>query len=204
MTYDVIKQVQSTKFLGIHYDEHLTFKTHINYLAGKLSKLAGMFYSLSDILPTRILKTIYNTHVNSLLSYNTPIWCCNYKTNVTPIHLLQKRIIRNVTKSDFLAHSRPLFKTTKTLTVYDLNKLYMGSQFFKFPSKYILPLQRNHNQNTRFSQTLLPLQHRLSLVRNSFLIQGPLNYNKIPNQIKQSRTLTTFKKLLKKYLLAQY
>ena len=204
MTYDIINRVSSTKFLGIHYDERLNFTKHINVLSGKLSKLAGMIYSLHQILPTHILKKIYNAHVNSLLNYNTPIWCCNYTSHIKPIHLLQKRIIRNVTKSKFDAHSLPLFKDTKILTIFDVNKLYMGAQFKKWTEKYISPLRADHNLNTRNSHILRPPQHGLSLVRNSFFVQGPMNYNLIPLQFKLCKTLSSFKRHYKNYLLSNY
>ena len=140
-TYETIKRVQSAKFLGIKYDEHLSFKEHINALSRKLSSLAGMIYFLHSYLPCKILQTVYNAHVNSILNYNTPIWCCNYKTSIHPIHLLQKRMIRNITKSDYLAHSKPLFKKTKILTIYDINKVFLGCQFYKNPERYInLPI----------------------------------------------------------------
>ena len=196
--------MNSTKFLGIHYDEKLNFKHHINILTGKLAKLAGMIYSLHSFLPTRILKIIYNAHVNSLLNYNTIIWCCNYVSNIKPLHLLQKRIIRNVTKSDYKAHSKPLFKKTNVLTVYDVNKYFMGSQFKKWPNKYIDPLRPNHNHNTRHNHILRPFQHGLSMVRNSFLVQGVTNYNEIPLNIKISGSLNSFKRNYKKYLISLY
>ena len=204
MSYDLIKRVHHTKFLGIHYDEQLNFKHHINILSSKLSKLAGMFHSLHSYLPTSILKLIYNAHVNSLLYYNTPIWCCNYKYTIKPIHMLQKRMVRNITKSDFLANSKPLFKRTNILTIYDLNKLYMGLQFYKHPEKYIAPLRPGHELNTRNAAILRPPQHGLTLVRNSFLVQGPFNYNSIPLEIKVLKTVTSFKKQLKKHLINQY
>ena len=204
MSYVSIKRVHQTKFLGVHYDEQLKFKHHINSISSKLSKLAGMFHTLHSFLPTSILRMIYNAHVNSLLYYNTPIWCCNYEQNIKPLHVLQKRIIRNITKSDFLAHSKPLFKRSKILTVYDLNKLYMGTQFYKHPDKYVAPLRPGHDINTRNAGILRPPQHGLSLVRNSFLIQGPLNYNCIPANIKLTKSIYSFKKKFKKYLISKY
>ena len=126
------------------------------------------------------------------------------KNNIEPIHLMQKRIIRNVTKSDFLAHSKPLFKSTNILNIYDLNKLYMGTQFFKDPNKYIDPLRPMHQHNTRNPHVLRPIQHGLSLVQNSFLIKGPKNYNGIPIQIKMAPTVHSFKRNFKRHLLSKY
>ena len=125
-SYEVIRRVSDTKFLGIYYDEHLKFKSHITYLCSKLSMVAGVLHRLKTVLPATILRKIYNAHVNSILNYNTPIWCCNFPANINPLHLIQKRIIRSVTKSDFLAHSKPLFKKCKALNVFDINKLYLS------------------------------------------------------------------------------
>ena len=163
-----------------------------------------MFYTLPSFPPIYILKIIYNAHVNSLLNYSTPIWCCNYRSNIKPLHLLQKRIIRNVTKSDYQAHSRPFFKQTNILNIYDVNKLFMGSQFKKWPNKYVDPCRPNHNLNTRNNHILRPLQHGLSLVRNSLLVQGVTNYNEIPLNIKLSGSLHSFKRKYKMHLISLY
>ena len=206
MSYTPIRIVESTKFLGIHYDQQLNFKHHINYLKGKLSKLAGMFHSLKTYIPTHIMKMIYHAQVNSILNYNTPIWCCNYETNTKPLYLLQKRIIRSVSKSDFLAHSNPLFKKLDLIKLSDINKLYMGAQYFKHPEKYIRPQLHQHERNTRLIQnrSLRTPRHFLSKVAKSFLIQGPKNYNSIPQNIKNAKSLTSFKNQFKKHLVSTY
>ena len=147
---------------------------------------------------------MYNAHVTSLSNYNIPIWCCNYASNINPILLLQKRIIRNITRSDFLAHSKPLFKKCNVLNIFDINKLYMGTRFFKNPTKYAVPLEIHHQHNTRNRNQLRPARFTTTLMRNSFLIQGPTIYNEIPNEIKQSTSVSSFKWKFKKYLLSQY
>ena len=38
----IIKQVKWTKFLGILIDEQMTWKTHINFITNKISKLSGI------------------------------------------------------------------------------------------------------------------------------------------------------------------
>ena len=202
MTYDVIKRVDSTKFLGVYYDENLKFKTHVTHLTNKLSIIAGMLYKLKLILPTHILKKMYNTQVNSILNYNNPIWCCNYVANIKPILFLQKRIIRSITRSDFLSPSKPLFKKCNTLNIFDINKLYMGTKIFKDPERYTIPNENVYN--TRNHNQLRPARCNTSIVRNSFLYQGPMTYNEIPNDIKESNCVKSFKFKYKKHLLLAY
>ena len=38
-----IKQVKSTKFLGIYIDSNLTWKTHIKHITTKIAKTTGIF-----------------------------------------------------------------------------------------------------------------------------------------------------------------
>ena len=41
----IIKQVKWTKFLGILIDEQMTWKTHINFITNKISKLMSLLHS---------------------------------------------------------------------------------------------------------------------------------------------------------------
>ena len=200
--YDLVKRVDNIKFLGIYYDEHMKFKKHISHLCNTLSRIAGMFYRLSSYLPTHILKKVYDAHVNSRLSYNTPIWACNYSNNIKPVLQVQKKIIRIITRSDYLAHTKPLFKKSKTLNITDLNRFYLGKLYHKNPDKYITPLRFRHHHNTRNIGDLRPPRFHTTLALNSFLVLGPNTYNDIPDDIKSLRSPISFKKKLKEYLLS--
>ena len=55
-----VKRVEETKFLGVLVDQHLSWKSHISYVAKKISKTIGIisksrFLSLSEILVVLIL-----------------------------------------------------------------------------------------------------------------------------------------------------
>ena len=198
------KRVDHTKFLGVYYDEHLKFSQHISHLCNRLAIVAGMLFRLKLILPTKILKNIYNSHVNSILNYCTPIWCCNYRGNINPVLLLQKRIIRCVTKSDYLAHSQPLFKKCHALNIFDINKAYLSNLCYKNPAKYVDPNIQQHGHATRNQNQLRPARFTTTLAMNSFLNQGPLIYNQVPLAIKQSMTVKSFKRKLKDHFLTSY
>lgn len=103
-----ITKVQNIKFLGIYLDEKLSWNYQINDLCLKLSKKAGIFYQL-QFLPQKVLKLLYYSLVNSQLNYCNIIWGFTSKSNLDRILKLEKRLIRIISHSSFLAHSDPLF-----------------------------------------------------------------------------------------------
>ena len=51
---DLVKQTNSTKFLGIQIDEHLKFDKQINSLCNKISKTVGILFKLNKFMPINI------------------------------------------------------------------------------------------------------------------------------------------------------
>ena len=50
-----VQQIPSQKYLGIHFDEELTFKHHINEKINEANKDIGIIRKLSNILPRSAL-----------------------------------------------------------------------------------------------------------------------------------------------------
>ena len=115
-----IKGVQSTKFLGVTIDEHLSWKYHVNDIACKISKVVGVLYKLKDFLPLRILVNLYNTMILPHFSYCLTVWGKCAKYLVDRLFILQKRAIRMVTNSHFLSPTDNLFKKLNILKIQDL------------------------------------------------------------------------------------
>ena len=51
-----IEETNNIKFLWIIFYEHLTIKNHVDVIALKISKSAGMLFKLSKYLPQEIIK----------------------------------------------------------------------------------------------------------------------------------------------------
>ena len=58
-----IHQISAHKHLGIHLDEELTFKHHINEKINKANKGTGIIRKLNNILPRSVLLTIYRSFI---------------------------------------------------------------------------------------------------------------------------------------------
>ena len=106
-------------YLGIILDKHLSWKTHITMVTGKLSKINGILNRLKYIYPTHILLTIYKSLFVPHINYGSLVWGQNF----TSISKLQKKVIRTVTRSNYIAHSEPLLKELNLLSVKDLMDL---------------------------------------------------------------------------------
>ena len=108
-------------YLGIILDKHLSWKTHITMVTGKLSKINGILNRLKYIYPTHILLTIYKSLFVPHINYGSLVWGQNFNS----ISKLQKKVIRTVTRSNYMyiAHSEPLLKELNLLSVKDLMDL---------------------------------------------------------------------------------
>ena len=156
-------------------------------------------------MPTYVLKNMYHAHIGSLINYCNIIWANICPTNLTPLTLILKRAIRNVTKSEFLAHTEPLFKSMKILDLEGTRKLSLAMYFFNTRDINVPPLLATHRYQTRHRDRLRPPQHRQTLFHNSFLNQAPTFWNTVtndfPSEIKNAPNCHLFKKRLKKQLL---
>ena len=55
-----IENVKFFKFLGMKFDEHLTWKIHITMVTNKLTQVIGIINRLKNIYPQQALLSIYN------------------------------------------------------------------------------------------------------------------------------------------------
>lgn len=206
-TYEVIKRADSVKFLGIYYEENLSFKTHINHLVQRLSRTSALIYQLKDFVPSFVLKTIYNAHVSSMLNYCNIIWSGACLTNLLPLARITKRIIRNITHSHFLAHTNPLFREQKILNLELLKDYNLALYFIKYKVYEDNALQRNHRYATRNKDALRDREYHTKLYRQSFLYRGVKVFNEIRESSKidlnSIYTLRTLKKRLKNYFISK-
>ena len=69
-----IENVKFFKFLGIMFDEHLTWKNRITMITNKLSKVFLILNQLKNIYPQQALLSIYNALFLSHMTYGLLLW----------------------------------------------------------------------------------------------------------------------------------
>ena len=206
---NIITEKSESKFLGVIVDNKLSWQPHIKYISNKISKSLSILRYLRYSFPMYILKTLYLSLVLPYIMYCNIIWGSAFKTVLRPILILQKKCLRTITKSNFLAHTLPLFKNNKLLNIFQLFDFNCAQFIFKVLNTDQYPVFKekliqstiNHDHNTRNRALIRTPYERLQKCLNSFFINGIKVYNNVSQFVKDSRTFIAFKVRMKNWLL---
>lgn len=180
-----IETVSQTKFLGVLIDNKLKWSTHIEYISAKIAKGIGIIRKTKVILDKDTLLTLYYTFIYPYLSYCNIIWGKASNVYLSCLYILQKRILRLICNTHFLAHSAPLFKSCKVMTIYDINLYCTALYMFKVKNNKVpecigkmFKLQSDvHAIHTRQAHLYhLPL-YRTEKMKNTITYLGPYIWN---------------------------
>ena len=159
-----IECVPNFNFLGIHFNENLSWKPHITHISNLITKTIGVLNRLKNILPTSIKLTHFMIHNSLILSR------INY--GIERIFKLQKKAVRLITLAKFNAHSEPIFKSLYLLKVQDIFEICQMKFYHNYLNKNLphffnqIPFQNNnqiHHYETRINS-----QFHLPKVKHSF------------------------------------
>ena len=130
-----IEIVKSFKFLGIMFDESLTWKSHVHMITNKLSKVVGIINKLKHVYPLNALTSIYNSLFVSHMNYGLLLW----GTQTDDVYKIQKKAVRYITCSEYRAHSEPIFKMLDLLKIQDLFHLKILKFYYNLSYKLLPP-----------------------------------------------------------------
>ena len=206
-----ITQVTEFNFLGIIFDEHLSWKSHIDALRVKLSRAIGVLNRLKNFLPNHILRFIYFALIHSHICYGQYLW--GYMND--KISILQKKAVRIITHSNRLTHTSPIFKSLKVLKFCDMLQLQEIKFFFQLEHNmlpgyfedFVSHFTRNEFHHTRLTMVLTPVYYRLSFMQKSFKPHIITTINTLDQQILQkvySHSLKGLVNYIKNNMLLHY
>jgi len=206
---ELIKRVDSFRFLGVIIDDRLSWRQHIAHIRRKVSKSIGILRSARLLLNRDTLVTLYYAFVYPYFNYCIDVWGHCNEQDFQSLFKIQKRIIRYINFSKRNAHTDQLFKS---LDILPLKRLYIFSVLvfmFKFHHKFLPSVVDElfrtnasvHSINTR-QQHLL---HGPRLFSNSSMksirFRGVFIWNQINNEININVSTNCFKTCLKNRLM---
>ena len=108
-----IERVAQFIFLGLILQSNLTWSKHINHVSLKISKTIGILYRLKAICPLAVLQTLYNTLILPFFNYCIFVWGATINEG-NLLHRLQKKALRLISSSNYIAHTEPICKNDVT------------------------------------------------------------------------------------------
>ena len=113
----------------------MSWSEHLWYITKKISSICGVLNSMKNLAPKYVLKSIYHSLIGSHLNYGLLLWGAKRNQLAT----LQKKAIRIISKSSFLAHTEPIYKRENILKINDLYKSKCLDIFFKYKNDLLPP-----------------------------------------------------------------
>ena len=111
------------KYLGIVLDPHLNWSFHVDSLAPKLTRAAGMLAKIRYYVPENTLRSIYFGIFASLLTYASQVWGQFCNKYISRLQTIQNKAIRIINFGKFRDSVGPLYQKSKILKLTDHVKI---------------------------------------------------------------------------------
>ena len=208
LKYDnnILERKEVIKYLGVLVDDKLNFSAHINFCKNKLINCLWAINKLRNYTNIDTLKLVYYSMVYPFLQYCISTWGGTANSILQPLFRKQKIIVKTILKQSYMSHSTPLFHSLQLLKLEDIYKLQIAKLMRKTiinqnTANNLTPLTKLHSHNTRSLQNnnfyIPPV--RTNLGKTSFSYNGPVIWNSLPTEVRNS-TDFCFNKSLKIYL----
>ena len=195
-----LKSSDCEKDIGIHVDEHLSFDTHINYIANKANRVLAITRKSFEFMDIQTFKYLYKGLVRPQLEYATSVWHPHLIRQMETIEDVQIRATKMVPGLSKLTYPERLKKLDIPTLRYrrirgDMIQMYklickpkvgaydcsLPSLFEKFPRDL-----RGHDKKLVYDP------HRLDIRKYSFKIRNIELWNSLPQHVIDSESIISF------------
>ena len=197
-----IKRVKCTKVLGVQIDEHLSWNQHIEYIANKISSGIGAIRKLRTFIDTSTLVLVYNALIQPYFDYCCEVWDTLGKglsERLQKLHNRAARLIMNLKNEH--GHS-VLARNSLGWELLEKRRVEMKARIMyktvnKLAPSRLCDLFQNVNKindyNLRGSSTrvYIPMP-KTEFLKQSFCYDGAKIWNQLPDEIRNSASLTSF------------
>ncbi len=128
---------KTIKYLGVHLNEHLTWKQHVAVVASKLRRANGAISKLRHYLPLPNLINVYHAIFSSHIRYACQTWGLCDNTVTHRIQVLQNTALRLMTFQEPRASVTHTYAELKILKFFDLVETINIMFVYRFLNRYL-------------------------------------------------------------------
>ena len=133
-----VSQQSKTRFLGIIFQEHLSWKPHMEFILKKLCITYGTIKKILKYFEKNILLLLYNSLIINHIKYGIGTWYYDNKTTVQKIQRIVNKFIRMIFGLHHRVSVTNIMKDNGMMTIDQINKLELCSFMYKY-TKNLLP-----------------------------------------------------------------
>ena len=80
----ILQQLRSCKYLGVMFDDELSWKPHIDFILKKIINYTSIFHELISILPNDCIEQIYYALVHPQSLHGIEFFANNFTSHIEP------------------------------------------------------------------------------------------------------------------------
>lgn len=156
-----IQQSKETRYLGMHMDNKLTWKTHIGKKRKEMDLKVKKLYWLmgrNSRLSCENKILLYKTIIKPIWTYGIELWGCSSSSNVDVLQRFQSKTLRAIVDAPWYVSNRTLHEDLRIPYVNEVIHHYMTNHMHKLqahPNPTIRPLLDNtHRRRLRRKWTI--------------------------------------------------
>lgn len=206
-----IERVREARNLGVLFDEHLHFETHITEAVRNCFYRLKLLYRVRPYISVDMRILLCESLVLSKLNYADTVYgACILGRTEKLIQRVQNACARFCFNVPPRSHITPFLNKGNLMRMSDRRKLHLATLLFgtiltKTPlylyNKLTWSRDVNKVKTRASSYLLLTLTHRTAAFRGSFKFAASRCWNDLPPPFRAIKSVTAFKHKYKKYLL---
>ena len=194
----IIKNTNSEKFVGTNIESFLTINEHVSKLCKKAKQTVHAFEHISNYKNKNKLR-----YQNIKFGYCPLVWMFHDRRYSNAVNCLHEKMLRIIYK-DYKSCFAKLPSENKSLTAYYRNFQKLAIEMYKVKNelclKFLLDLFKEVTHPYNFRNSLICGSYKIKTVRygtETITYHGPKIWSIIPDEIKGSASLETFRQKVK-------
>ena len=207
----IIKEEQQVKYVGVIFDNKLSWSPHVLNITKKISKGCWAIANLKKYTNPKILRLVYFSLVYPHLHYGITCWGSAAKYIINKLYIKQKWAIKIMTNSKLQERSTPLFFRLHVLKLEDIFKLKLVMEIRRLIlnnslSKFNLKFSKTtHSYSTRTScnDNLTIPRVNTNIGKTTLKYVGAVTWNGLPSEFRV-KSVAGLKFYYKKWMIENY
>ena len=201
-----IPRTDSYSCLGVNVDERLSWEKHIDNICSKVGAGIGAMRRIKPFVPLPTLKMLYNAIVQPYFDYCSPLWDNCGIGMKNRLQKYQNRAARVITGANYDVRSADLLKNLRWEPL-EVRRNYLKAIFmYKIINGHTAPnlkesfrsnneIDNSYNLRNRETDLALPMPKK-EFGKRCFNYNGASLWNNLPQEAKNSESLSSFKTIL--------